>query len=352
MRKKKILGMLLAATMAFGCLTGVKPVKADSSYQFKKQYKLKAGDEYSKSPEETFTFEDAQLSAVSKTSYNTTAQKQDISELPDANTANIPEGVKKVTIGDVSFEKGAAVKGGVEKNVTVNTPTAETYKSSGYYFYKFKENKGNTAGVTYNDNTYYIRVAVAYDSSSSTYEVKNIAIMNEQMEKTAGIENDYSAGEIAIEKVVTGNMANNDETFDVTVTFKPAEGTKLKSEIISSINDNSLGEVTISGNEDEMKATFKVKAGTKVSFKNLPEGVTYTVEEKQANGYDVPSYKINGTSGKNEGTIEGGKSDSVIITNNRQGEIDNGVFMNNLPYLLILAFAGACGVVFVVRKRH
>lgn len=346
--RKKILGMLLAATMAVGCLTGVKPVKADDTYKFEKQYKLKAGDDYSKSPEETFTFENAQLSAIEKTSYNTTAQKQDISEL---SNANIPEDVKEVKIGSVSFDKGAAVKAGVEKEVTVTPPTAATYQSSGYYYYKFKENKGDTAGVTYNENTFYIRVAVTYDSANEKYEINSVAIMDKDMKKVAGIENGYSAGEIAIEKVVTGNMANNNETFDVTVTFKPADGTKLRSDITASINDTALGDVTITGDENEKKATFKVKAGTKVSFKNLPEGVTYTVEEIKANGYDDPAYKINGTAG-NEGTIVGGKSDSVIITNNRQGTIDNGVFMSNLPYLLVLAFAGACGVVFVVRRKH
>lgn len=41
-------------------------------------------------------------------------------------------------------------------------------------------------------------------------------------------------------------------------------------------------------------------------FTNIPEGVSYEVEETQANGYDAPAYKVNTKEG-NTGTIVGGK---------------------------------------------
>lgn len=85
-------------------------------------------------------------------------------------------------------------------------------------------------------------------------------------------------------------------------------------------------------------------------FTNIPEGVSYEVEETQANGYDAPAYKVNTKEG-NTGTIVGGKTDEAIITNNKGIQIDTGVFMNNLPYLLVLIFAAACGVGFVVSKN-
>ena len=63
MKKGRILGVLLAAAMAFGGVTGAvgtRSVKADgsSNYKFDKQYLLKAGDsETAESPAETFSFD-------------------------------------------------------------------------------------------------------------------------------------------------------------------------------------------------------------------------------------------------------------------------------------------------------
>lgn len=176
-------------------------------------------------------------------------------------------------------------------------------------------------------------------------------MFNNEWKKVSEIDNFYSAGKLTVQKIVTGNMANSDDTFNVTVTFTPKAGTKLRSKIAGRIIDTNLGNVTITGGEDEQTATFKVKAGTTVLFTNIPEGVSYKVEETQAKGYDEPAYKVNTQEG-NEGTIVGGKTDEAIITNNKGIQIDTGVFMNNLPYLLVLIFAAACGVGFVVSKKR
>ena len=292
MKKGRILGVLLAAAMAFGGVTGAvgtRSVKADDSskYKFDKQYLLKAGDsETAESPAETFSFGKngkAELYKVQNTKFNTIDEngKSDTKYASDVMEKGIPQ---TITIGNASFEKGQAMF--------------------------------NNAG-----------------------------------QKVQGIDNFYSAGKLTVQKIVTGNMANSDDTFNVTVRFTPEEGKKLKSKIAGRIIDNNLGNVTITDGEDEQTATFKVKAGTTVVFTNIPEGVSYEVEETQANGYDAPAYKVNTKEG-NTGTIVGGKTDEAIITNNKGIQIDTGVFMNNLPYLLVLIFAAACGVGFVVSKKR
>lgn len=256
-----------------------------------------------------------------------------------------------ITIGNASFEKGQATSQGTKKEVTITSVDAASYPSAGYYFYKFQETAGDSAGVTYNTDPYYIRVAVAYNSVSKALEINNVTMFNNAGQKVQGIDNFYSAGKLTVQKIVTGNMANSDDTFNVTVRFTPEEGKKLKSKIAGRIIDNNLGNVTITDGEDEQTATFKVKAGTTVVFTNIPEGVSYEVEETRANGYDAPAYKVNTKEG-NTGTIVGGKTDEAIITNNKGTLIDTGVFMNNLPYLLVLIFAAACGVGFVVSKKR
>ena len=348
MKKGRILGVLLAAAMAFGGVTGAvgtRSVKADgsSNYKFDKQYLLKAGDSgTAKSPAETFLFGKngkAELYKVQNTKFHTLNDKE-ISDTSDVMEKGIPQ---TITIGNASFEEGQATIQGTKKEVTITSVDATKYPSAGYYFYKFQETAGDSAGVTYNTDPYYIRVAVAYNSDTKALEINNVTMFNNEWKKVSEIDNFYSAGKLTVQKIVTGNMANSDDTFNVTVRFTPKEGKKLKSKIAGRIIDNNLGNVTITDGEDEQTATFKVKAGTTVVFTNIPEGVSYEVEETQANGYDAPAYKVNTKEG-NTGTIVGGKTDEAIITNNKGIQIDTGVFMNNLPYLLVLIFAAACGV--------
>lgn len=356
MKKGRILGVLLAAAMAFGGVTGAvgtRSVKADgsSNYKFDKQYLLKAGDSgTAKSPAETFLFGKngkAELYKVQNTKFHTLNDKE-ISDTSDVMEKGIPQ---TITIGNASFEEGQATIQGTKKEVTITSVDATKYPSAGYYFYKFQETAGDSAGVTYNTDPYYIRVAVVYNSDTKALEINNVTMFNNEWKKVSEIDNFYSAGKLTVQKIVTGNIANSDDTFNVTVRFTPEEGKKLKSKIAGRIIDNNLGNVTITDGEDEQTATFKVKAGTTVVFTNIPEGVSYEVEETQANGYDAPAYKVNTKEG-NTGTIVGGKTDEAIITNNKGIQIDTGVFMNNLPYLLVLIFAAACGVGFVVSKKR
>ena len=359
MKKGRILGVLLAAAMAFGGVTGAvgtRSVKADDSskYKFDKQYLLKAGDsETAESPAETFSFGKkgkAELYKVQNTKLNTIDEngKSDTKYASDVMEKGIPQ---TITIGNASFEKGQATSQGTKKEVTITSVDAASYPRAGYYFNKLQETAGDSAGVTYNTDPYYIRVAVAYNSVTKALEINNVTMFNNAGQKVQGIDNFYSAGKLTVQKIVTGNMANSDDTFNVTVRFTPEEGKKLKSKIAGRIIDNNLGNVTITDGEDEQTATFKVKAGTTVVFTNIPEGVSYEVEETRANGYDAPAYKVNTKEG-NTGTIVGGKTDEAIITNNKGTLIDTGVFMNNLPYLLVLIFAAACGVGFVVSKKR
>lgn len=45
-------------------------------------------------------------------------------------------------------------------------------------------------------------------------------------------------------------------------------------------------------------------------------------------------------------------SDSVTITNEKEGEVDTGVVLNNMPYILVLAVLAAGVAVFIIHKRR
>lgn len=369
MNRKKILTFLLAIVMAFGSNLGnLKTVKADepqtqgTAYTFIKQYSLKAGDSTTaKNPAETFLFGingsseegsvgKAILRKVQKTKYNDEShQMLDVETMEKKD--EIPESIKKISIGSVSFDEGSVKTEGIQKEVTITVPDASQYPSTGYYFYKFKEVQGDTAGVTYNDEEYFVRVAVHYNNEDKL-EIANVKLFNGDVLKVTGLQNSYSAGRLMVQKVVTGNMSNRNDEFNVTVTFTAPQGKKIKLPIEAKSEENSVGDVQWEGDEQHKTATFKVKAGTKTVFTNIPEGVTYRVEEQKASGYDDPVYKTNSKENENSGTITGGTADEVIIRNNKSTQIDTGVFMTNLPYLLVLAAAVVGFILFFLNKRH
>lgn len=368
MNRKKIWTFLLAIVMAFGGNLGnLKTIKADepqtqgTAYTFIKQYSLKAGDSTTaKNPAETFLFGingsseegsvgKAILRKVQKTKYNDEShQMLDVETMEKRN--EIPESIKKISIGSVSFDEGSVKTEGIQKTVTITVPDASQYPSTGYYFYKFKEVQGDTAGVTYNDEEYFVRVAVHYNNENKL-EIANVKLFNGDA-KVTGLQNSYSAGRLMVQKVVTGNMSNRNDEFNVTVTFTAPQGKKIKLPIEAKSEENSVGDVQWEGDEQHKTATFKVKAGTKTVFTNIPEGVTYKVEEQKASGYDDPVYKTNSKENENSGTITGGTADEVIIRNNKSTQIDTGVFMTNLPYLLVLAAAVVGFILFFLNKRH
>lgn len=371
MNRKKILTFLLAIVMAFGSNLGnLKTVKADepqtqgTAYTFIKQYSLKAGDSTTaENPAETFLFGingsseegsvgKAILRKVQKTKYNDEShQMLDVETMEKKD--EIPESIKKISIGSVSFDEGSVKTEGIQKEVTITVPDASQYPSTGYYFYKFKEVQGDTAGVTYNDEEYFVRVAVHYNNENKL-EIANVKLFNGDASglKVTGLQNSYSAGRLMVQKVVTGNMSNRNDEFNVTVTFTAPQGKKIKLPIEAKSEENSVGDVQWEGDEQHKTATFKVKAGTKTMFTNIPEGVTYKVEEQKASGYDDPVYKTNSKENENSGTITGGTADEVIIRNNKSTQIDTGVFMTNLPYLLVLAAAVVGFILFFLNKRH
>lgn len=63
-----------------------------------------------------------------------------------------------------------------------------------------------------------------------------------------------------------------------------------------------------------------------------------------------PKQPVNDYSDKGK-TIDSA-SNSVTITNEKEGEVDTGVVLNNMPYILVLAVLAAGVAVFIIRKRR
>lgn len=87
-----------------------------------------------------------------------------------------------------------------------------------------------------------------------------------------------------------------------------------------------------------------MKHGETISIANLPYGVSYTVTETAADGYTT-------TKSGDTGSVNADKQ-TAAFENSRNGEVDTGINLTTLPYILV--FAGViviAGAAFITRRR-
>ena len=384
---KTVYGVVLAAVLVLGNAKTARAEEggATTGYSFNKVYQLDGDSaEGAKSPAETFVFESADttprenqatLYAVSCTKYNSAANLDQITklgELPAGQADSIPDTAKAVTIGSVTYAEGNLSKTTDAASAPVTQPvavavTADSYQSVGYYYYEFREKAGNTAGVTYAADTCAVRVAVVNDDSRAL-KIDNVRLYKVNADGSLGdkaenVTNEYAAGSLSVTKTVTGNMGDRNKEFDVTVTFTAPAGTEIHAPIAISTSAGITGnptEAVINAAKTGATASVKVKDGTTVVFSNIPKGVTYQVKETQADGYHTPKYNGTESAGGKSGTITDtaagagtvGMTQSVEIENKRETTIDTGIFLSDLPYVLVLAGIAAAALLFFAGKKR
>ena len=384
---KTVYGVALAAVLVLGNAKTARAEEggATTGYSFNKVYQLDGDSaEGAKSPAETFVFESADttprenqatLYAVSCTKYNSAANLDQITklgELPAGQADSIPDAAKAITIGSAAYAEGNLAKTTDAASAPVTQPVAVaagSYQSVGYYYYEFREKAGNTAGVTYAADTYAVRVAVVNDDASAgALKIDNVKLYRVNADGSLGqkaenVTNVYAAGSLSVTKTVTGNMGDRNREFDVTVTFTAPAGTEIHAPIAISTSAGITGnptEAVINAAKTGATASVKVKDGTTVVFSNIPKGVAYQVTETQAEGYQTPKYNGAESAGGKNGTITDtaagtgtvGMAQSVEIENKRETTIDTGIFLSNLPYVLVLAGIAAAALLFFAGKKR
>lgn len=309
------------------------------------------------SPAETFSF---------------TIERTSVSDAADGVTVvNMP----LPTIGTVTYAKGEAGSTTSSKDITVTLPA---YTSVGVYTYTIKEVIPTlpTAGVTYRteDITLVITVvevngkkvvaAVHCETpmdASNKVDNKDDVIIDGT--KTDTFVNTYSAGNVEITKVVTGNLGDKTKYFDVTITLA-LDPTKDYSGVSITANGSALSWRDTDGttpnpttiNVNNPTATFHIKDGETVVISNIPYGVTYTVTETDYSDYtETIGRPVDVDADKDGITVEVYKIDSakesVTVTNHKQGEVDTGINLDNMPYIVLLGIAAAGMILFLARKR-
>lgn len=331
---KKFLSLALALVLVLSMITvafaaeGKETTYTDmSTVTLTKEYKLtNAG---TTSPAETFGF-----SALTCTNVTDAADS--------VTTTNAPV----PTIASVSYTAGEAGGENAKKNIIITLPT---YTSVGIYTYTFTETDGGTAGVTYRSDA--ITLVVTVIEQDGKVRVAAVHTEGEGEAKSGEFNNEYSAGSLSVMKTVTGIMGDQEKEFTVKVTFTAPEGEYVR-EAITYVDGTETK--TIAADEGwigSKEVEITLKHDETVTFTNIPYGVTYTVVENDYTaeadgGYDAASYNFDDTNKKIDSA-----SENVTITNNKDGEIDTGINMDSMPYILLLAVACMGLFVFISKKR-
>ncbi len=319
---KKLLSIGLAAMLAFGLATtsfaeeaGDVTTPTDGIVTIQKVYKLENADTIS--PAETFT-----LKQIDKK-----VKDGDATEVPDLGA-----------ITGAKFEEGAATVSGTTGDITVALPE---YTNVGVYEYTLKEVAGKTAGVTYYDKGIKLVVTVVNDNNG---KLRIAAVHTESTgeAKSDKFPNTYKAGELDVSKTVTGNLGDKNKYFEFTVTLTGVEGkTYADSYAVTGGSADAKNPTTIAVG---VPTKFNLKHGDTITIANLPYGVTYTVTETAAEGYTTEKTG-------DQGTISAADQ-TAAFTNTKNGNVDTGVVLNNMPYILVLAVLAAGVAVFIIRKRR
>lgn len=345
--KKKIGALVLAGTMMFSMGTSVfaedtiPTVDKIGQVSITKDFVMAEGID---TPASTFKF-----TATSNT--------------PDAPTA---------TIRDITFdtaEGGSLAEGEITVSKDSNI-TFDTFLHAGEYVYTVKETQERADGVEYSTDTYTLRVYVK--NGNNGLEIRNMTAEKETSDGTAKnkvsemkFTNIYRKNaSLEITKVTTGELADKTKEFEFTITITPSKTEKNPTSYTGKIGEES---VIVDKNQE---TPFQLHDGETLKFDSLPAGTRYVVKEVGGEGGYTPSVTVieNGTNTVNktvksdtegissaneqETNLVGENENKVTFTNTYKNIPLTGIFMNNLPFVIVIGIAVlALGTLAVLKKQ-
>lgn len=345
--KKKIGALVLAGTMMFSMGTSafaadVPTVDNNGQASITKDFVMAEGIT---TPASTFKF-----TATSTTEGAPTATISDI-EFLNTENGETEDGIKTVTKNsNISFGK---------------------FPHAGEYVYTVTETQETTEGVEYSTDTYTLRVYVK--NSDNGPVIRDMTAEKGTSNGTEGhkvsemkFTNTYrKKASLEITKVTTGDLADKTKDFDFTITITPSNTEKNPESYTGMIGKEP---VTVKANE---ATTFQLHGGETLKFDSLPAGTRYVVTETAAPDGYTPSVTVkeNGidtvketassdadgiSSADAQATnLVGEGENSVTFTNTYKNVPLTGIFMNNLPFVIVIGIAVlALGALAILKKQR
>lgn len=343
---KKIASKILSGLITFGVvLCAMSPVTAYAaensvspnpvaSFSLSDTFKLVGNVEDGKSPATSFTY---------------TIEKGTVKDAATGITAsNMPVPTFENGQNSISYDEAAATVDGTKKTIDIQLPE---YSGVGTYTYIIKQNAVTTEGVTTDDKSVTLTVTVVNHTASSdtdtqkfdAYVALNKDGVEEKIDASDAFENTYGSATLSVRKVVAGKYADKNRKFNFTVTFTKQDGYSVDSTISESVAGVDNSDFSLTWNGNTAVATFQLADGETASFKNIPCGVSYQVEEAAVDGYASTITNETKTAGE-EGFTE--SIESVVTNTSTNEQVNTGINVDNMPYLLVLV--GAAIVCFVL----
>jgi len=267
-----------------------------------------------------------------------------------------------VTIDSVKLAESETTK-----DITIHLPS---YSAVGIYTYTVEETPTKYAGMV-ETTGFELKVTVIQyvpevetETDKPCLQIGGIAIRQEGT-KTDEIENLYKAGGLKVTKKVTGNMGDRTKPFPITINLKAPAGKTVASTVTYTKGTETTATAVTWTDGKTAQIKVNLKHDEYIEIHNLPEGVTYTVEEdstikRQAGATptaeeqaDADTYKVSGeVTTDDNATISAETQASATIINDKQINIDTGVALDSAVYMLIMALALAGFVALKVCRRE
>lgn len=252
-----------------------------------------------------------------------------------------------VTIDPVTFAEGDE-----EKDVTINLPK---FEGVGIYTYPVTETNTNIAGELYASE---LELKITIIQGENNLVIGGIALRQADV-KTDTLENDYKANALTVGKTVTGNLGDKSKHFPITVVLTAPDDDKVYGSIGVTITGDE--ETTVKDGETAITTSIAAEAdgwttktlnlmlkdGDTVKFDNLPDQITYTITEDA----DIIHTAADQTEEEQNNPEAYYVSDEITtaetlsadaekkITNNKTIEIDTGIELETLPFVLLMGIA-------------
>ena len=239
----------------------------------------------------------------------------------------------------------------VDKNSagTVRVPSTMvrdgvTYQLTGWY-------PENTVGDPYDES----KQQKLKDSWGEGYEPSKAELADGTVNFYAHYE--PVSADLTISKTVTGLLGDQHRAFTFQIVDKNGNAVALTESNIEKSVDNLTEEdkakVGLVGNGTDGK--FTLVSGASITLKNLTSG-EYKVIEDTVAGYDT-SWKLGESGELHEKSVEAtvtvqGAAQTIAFTNHATLLPDTGVFLDTLPYIVILAVVAGGGILLMLRKRR
>lgn len=146
---------------------------------------------------------------------------------------------------------------------------------------------------------------------------------------------------LKITKTVTGNFGDKSKAFQFSMKVDGGNTFDL------TVNGTALAK----GSQSDY--TFNLKHGESIEIKGIPVGKQIVLAETNADKYGVKFGENDMiTSGPRAVTIASLTADTEItVENDRNTQPDTGVFVDSLPYILIIACVAGAAALFLIRRR-